>query len=107
MLHRPFDTRTMILAYLGELKPEEFIPVRILIFDLNLRFTTAKNTLTKLEQDWLVEKKITVDRGTMASFRISPTAVMEEKINGIATGRSVPFVPPEWNPQYGRHPHGL
>lgn len=101
-------TRTKILAYLGELHPDEFVPVKKLILDLDLRFTTAKNMLTKLEQEWIVEKKITIDKGTIASFRISPTAVMEKVVNGmVITGTFVPFVPPEWEASYGRHPYGL
>lgn len=106
------SNRVRILAYLGQLKPNEFIPVRKLIFDLSLRFTTAKNILTELEQEWLVEKRIINNRGIVASFRIMPTAVMVRKVNGIATmnhpdGDYVPFVPPEWEANYGQHPYGI
>lgn len=102
------DPRTKILAYLGALHPGEFVPVKQLIFDLDLRFTTAKNILTKLEQEWIVEKKITTDKGTQASFRIMPTAVMAKKVNGIVVANeTVPYVPPEWEATYGRHPYGL
>lgn len=106
------STRTKILAYLGELKKDEFIPVRKLIYDLGLRFTTAKNVLSTLEEEWIVEKRITNKRGIIASFRIMPTAVMQRKVNGVATvnhpdGDYVPFVPPEWEAEYGQHPYGL
>lgn len=84
------------------------MPVRKLLADLDLRFTTAKNMLTKLEQEWIVEKKITVYKGTQASFRISPTAVMQKVVNGmVIEGEFVPFVPPEWEASYGKHPYGL
>lgn len=106
------STKTRILAYLGELRRGEFIPVKKLIHDLNLRFTTAKNALSALEEEWIVEKRITNKHGVVASFRISPTAVMQRKINGVATvdhpeGDYVPFVPPEWEANYGQHPYGL
>lgn len=93
------NTRTKILAYLGELHPGEFVSVRKLIFDLDLRFTTAKNVLTKLEEEWLVDKRITTRRGTQASFRISPDA----KAFRAGTDELIPFVPPEWSPEYGKH----
>jgi hypothetical protein len=104
------SVRVRILAYLGELKPGEFVKVRKLINDLDLRFTTAKNALSSLEEDWIVEKRIVNNRGIVASFRIMPTAVMPRKINGVATvnhpdGDYVPFVPPEWESQYGKHPY--
>jgi hypothetical protein len=106
------NTRTRVLAYLGELRPGEFVPVRKLIYDLSLRFTTAKNVLSSLEEEWIVEKRITNKRGIIASFRIMPTAVMQRKVNGVATmnhpmGDFVPFVPPEWEASYGQHPYGI
>jgi hypothetical protein len=105
------NVRTKILAYLGELKLGVYIPVRKLIADLGLRFTTAKNVLSQLEGEWIVEKKITTEKGTIASFRISKTAVTQRKVNGVATvnhpnGDYVPFVPPEWEASYGQHPYG-
>jgi hypothetical protein len=113
------STRTKILAYLGELKHAEFVAVKQLINDLNLRFTTAKNILTQLEQEWLVEKKVTTRKGTAAFFRISPTAVVPRVShsgcgNGVVNMHenqqqevaTVPFVPPEWSSQYGKHPYG-
>lgn len=106
------STRTKILAYLGELKPKEFVAVKKLIADLGLRFTTAKNTLSQLEEEWLVEKRITNRNGIIASFRIMPTATEQRKVNGVATvdhpnGDTVPFTPPEWEADYGKHPYGL
>jgi hypothetical protein len=106
------STKTKVLAYLGELKKDEFVPVKKLIYDLGLRFTTAKNVLTALEEEWIVEKRIVNKRGIIASFRIMPTAVMQRKVNGVATvnhpdGDYVPFVPPEWEASYGQHPYGL
>lgn len=107
------STRTRILAYLGELKRGEYIPVKKLIYDLSLRFTTAKNVLAALEEEWLVDKKIETTRGTIALFRISPTAVSCVRTVGVAgmnqtqEQRFVPYVPPEWSASYGRHPYGL
>lgn len=102
------STRTRILAYLGELKPKEFVPVRKLIYDLSLRFTTAKNVLTTLEEEWIVDKKITVVHGTIAHFRISPDAVMAAPVAANSCEqRLVPFVTPEWSATYGKHPYGL
>jgi hypothetical protein len=105
------STRVRILAYLGELRREEFVPVKKLIYDLSLRFTTAKNVLSQLEEEWIVEKRITTTKGTVASFRIAKTAVMQRRENGVATvnhpnGDYVPFVPPEWEAEYGQHPYG-
>lgn len=114
------SNRVRILAYLGELKQEEFVAVKKLIHDLDLRFTTAKNILSQLEQEWLVEKRITTRNGTAASFRIAPTAVTAKLIitsagagNGVAMNQStqpraelVPYVPPEWSASYGQHPYG-
>lgn len=106
------STRTKILAYLGELRGAEFVPVKKLIADLGLRFTTAKNTLSLLEEEWIVEKRITNRNGIIASFRIMPTAQQQRKINGVATmdhphGDYIPFTPPEWEASYGQHPYGL
>ena len=98
------STRTKILAYLGELKPGEFVAVRKLIFDLGLRFTTAKNVLGKLEEEWIVDKRITTTRGTAASFRISPEA-KTMKNNADGSTLVSPYVPPEWNEEYGKHPY--
>jgi hypothetical protein len=118
-MHAPYpcsngtpSTRIRVLAYLGELRPNDFIPVRKLIYDLGLRFTTAKNVLSQLEQEWIVEKRITNKQGIIASFRIMPTAVMQRKVNGVATmghkdGDYIPFVPPEWEADYGQHPYGI
>lgn len=104
------NVRTRILAYLGELRAGDLVPVRKLINDLDLRFTTAKNVLSQLEEEWIVEKQITTQRGTVASFCISKTAMMQRKVNGVATvnhpnGDYVPFVPPEWEASYGQHPY--
>lgn len=96
--------RTKVLAYLGQLHPGEFIPVKKLIHDLSLRFTTAKNVLTALEEEWIVEKKIVNNRGIIASFRIMPTAVT---VKSNSDGQLIPYVPPEWEPIYGKHPYGL
>ena len=87
--------RTKILAYLGQLRPEEYAPARKLCYHLNLRFSTAKNTLTMLEERGLVEKIISNDKGVVALFRIDPHANM----------KGIPFVPPEWSDAYGKHPH--
>lgn len=92
--------RTKILAYLGELRQGEFVPVKKLIFDLGLRFTTAKNILSKLEAEWIVDKRITTTRGTVAAFRISPDARTHNN-----RGEVVAYVPPEWSPAYGKHPY--
>jgi alpha-L-fucosidase len=105
------SARVRILAYLGELRREDFVPVKKLINDLSLRFTTAKNVLSQLESEWLVEKKITTTRGTVASFRIAKNAVTQRRVNGVATvnhpsGDYVPYVPPEWEAEYGQHPYG-
>ena len=104
--------RTKILAYLGELKPGVFISSQKLCCDLALRFTTAKNVLTTLEDLGLVQKKITTEKGTVASFRINPNAgsiATVEKLTGNGTSimeqRIVPFVPPEWSDAYGKHPY--
>lgn len=110
------STRTKILAYLGELKPGVFVSAKKLCYDLALRFTTAKNTLTMLEDRGLVEKKITNIKGTVASFRIDPNAgtmATVEKVQLTGTGTSVmtterrliPYVPPEWSDAYGKHPN--
>lgn len=104
--------RIKILAYLGELKPGDFVSAQKLCYDLALRFTTAKNVLTTLESLLLIEKKITTEKGTVASFRISPNAgtiATVEKDIGIGTSvmeqKIVPFVPPEWSDAYGKHPY--
>lgn len=112
------STRTKILAYLGQLKPDDFVSATRLCCDLALRFTTAKNTLTLLEERGLVEKKIRNEKGTIAEFRIDPNAGkivgLEEvtvKLTGTGTSvmtterRFVPYVPPEWSDAYGKHPY--
>lgn len=106
------STRILVLAYLGQLRPKEFVTSQKLVRDLSLRFTTAKNVLAALEEEWIVEKRIENRNGIVASFRIMPTAVMPRKINGVATvnhpdGDYVSFVPPEWEASYGQHPYGL
>lgn len=112
------STRTKILAYLGELKPDDFVSAKKLCYDLALRFTTAKNTLTLLEERGLVEKKITNIKGTVASFRIDPNAgtiTTVEKVQQTGTGTSmityerrlIPYVPPEWSDAYGKHPSSV
>lgn len=112
----PGTTRTRILAYLGELKSGDYVSARKLVNDLSLRFTTAKNVLTVLEEEWIVEKKITTVRGTVAEFRISPTASvprarqatsMNQPNHSQASLELVPFVPPEWSDAYGEHPYGF
>lgn len=101
------SARTKILAYLGQLKKDDFIPAKKLCYDLGLRYTTAKNTLTMLEERGLVEKKIENVKGTVASFRIDPDAT--EKRNGVAMEqiRIVPYTPPEWSEAYGHHPYSV
>ncbi len=112
------STRTKILAYLGELKSDDFVSSKKLCYDLALRFTTAKNILTSLEDSGLVEKKITTDKGTIASFRIDPNAgtmTIVEKVLQTGTGTSmvtnerrlIPYVPPEWSDAYGKHPSSV
>lgn len=120
------SNRTRILAYLGELRAGEFIPVKKLINDLSLRFTTAKNILSALEEEWIVEKKIVNNKGVVALFRISATAVTcraqphttGNNAIGVALNQQavatteqsaattlVPYVPPEWEASYGQHPY--
>lgn len=109
------NTRTKILAYLGELRPGEFVPVKKLIYDLSLRFTTAKTVLSQLEEEWIVEKRIINNRGIIASFRIMKTAMVAQA-NGVASmndnsssasSDTSPFIPPEWEASFGQHPYGL
>lgn len=111
------STRTKILAYLGELRPTEFVSAKKLCYDLALRFTTAKNTLTLLEERGLVAKKITTTHGTVALFQIDPNAgtmatVEISQQTGTGTNvmtterRLIPYVPPEWSDAYGKHPYG-
>lgn len=110
LLVKQVSTRTKILAYLGELKKGEYVSSKKIVADLSLRFTTAKNVLTQLEEQWLVEKQIRTEHGTVALFRISPTATMTRTENGVANMESpavVPFVPPEWSDAYGKHPSGI
>lgn len=86
--------RTKILAYLGELHTGEFVSARKLINDLSLRFTTAKNILTVLEQEWIVEKELRITRRTtQAFFRLQPTNTSTQI--------------PEWDDSYGKHPAGI
>jgi len=94
-------TRTKILAYLGQLKGASFVSAKKLCYDLQLRYTTAKNTLTTLEERGLVEKKIETEKGTVALFRIDPAAtqLMRNSVN-LRTA----YVPPEWSDAYGKHP---
>ena len=100
------STRTKILAYLGQLKPEEFISAKRLCYDLALRFTTAKNTLTLLEERGLVTKLITSNKGVVASFKIASDAgKYQPRTDGAEGMRFVPYVPPEWSDAYGRHPY--
>lgn len=100
----PTITRTRILAYLGQLKPDEWASARKLCYDLDLRFTTAKNVLTALEDRGWVEKMISSDKGIIAKFRIDPAAITKQ-ITPEGTSKMVGFIPPEWEPAYGRHPH--
>lgn len=78
------SVRTKLLAYLGQLRPEEYRSARRLCYDLNLRFSTAKNTLEMLEERGFVEKVISNKKGRVALFRIDPHA----------TADGSPYVPP-------------
>lgn len=89
--------RTKILAYLGQLKKDEWRSAPDLCRDLSIRYSSAKNTLEMLEERGLIEKVITNRRGIVAVYRIDPRAAA----NGI------PYVPPEWHDGYGKHPHAL
>lgn len=99
------STRTKILAYLGQLKPDEYVSAKRLCYDLALRFTTAKNTLTLLEERGLVNKMITTTKGTVASFKIASDAGVYVVKEGTPERRFIPYVPPEWSDAYGRHPY--
>jgi hypothetical protein len=93
------SAKTKILAYLGQLKPDDWADSKKICLDLDLRFTTAKNTLSLLETRDMVEKIVTTTKGTRAKFRLNPTYQVS---NG---SRLVPYVPPEWSPAYGKHPN--
>jgi len=97
--------RTKILAYLGELKKDEFVPAMKLCRDLDLRFTTAKNTLTMLEERGFVEKLVSNNPGIVASFRLDPSAGIKNKGQGIEQDTFIPYIPPAWSDAYGKHPH--
>ncbi len=104
------STRTRILAYLGELKPDDFVPAMKLCCDLSLRFTTAKNTLTMLEERGLVEKRKEPNKGSVVSFRIDPEAgtVQPNRVaeqGATMTKSFVPYIPPQWSDAYGKHPY--
>ncbi len=95
--------RTKILAYLGALKPGDFASARRIVYDLDLRFTTAKNTLDMLEARGLVEKVISNKKGIVAMFRIDPAAVEKVEVSpGVAQMK--PYIPPDWEDAYGKHP---
>jgi predicted ArsR family transcriptional regulator len=100
------STRTRILAYLGQLRAGEYVPAKKLCNDLRLRFTTAKNTLTLLEERGLVEKQVTTARGTVASFRIAADACTVS-YNKDGSRRLLPYCPPEWSDAYGKHPNSV
>lgn len=89
--------RTKILAYLGQLKKDEWKSAPDLCRDLSIRYSSAKTTLQMLEERGLVEKVITNRRGIVAMFRIDPRASKD----------GIPYVPPEWHDGYGKHPHAL
>ncbi len=112
------STKTKILAYLGELKPGDYVSAKKLCYDLALRFTTAKNCLTTLEDRGLVDKMITNNKGTVALFRIDPNAgkikdfvVTQKTETGTSVmtteRRLIPYVPPEWSDAYGKHPSSV
>lgn len=92
--------RVKILAYLGQLKKDEFVAARKLVLDLDLRYTTAKNVLEQLEERGYVQKIVSNHRGVFAKFRLDPGAY---KL--LNSGSQQPFVPPEWEDAYGRHPY--
>ena len=102
-------TRTRILAYLGQLQHGEFVSSGKIINDLQLRRTTAKNTLDYLEERGLVEKRISNDRRVVAEFRIHPDSVQVDTSKQVVNGlpATTPYLPPEWSDVYGKHPHSV
>lgn len=85
------SNKTKVLAYLGQLRSNEFVRGRKLVFDLSLRYRTAQKTLELLVVRGLVDKKIETRNGTIALYRINP---------------SIAVILPEWSANYGRHPYG-
>lgn len=84
------STRTKILAYLGQLKGDDYAFLMKMCFHLNLRAPTAKNILKVLEEESVIEKQLDPRRTTRAKYRIS---------------RARPTIPPEWSDAYGKHPY--
>ncbi len=98
-------TKTKILAYLGELKKNEWVLATKLCLHLNLRYTTAKNTLAMLEHQGLVAKEISKERGTVALYCIPVDTSVKLWENSRWVHK--PFIPPEWSAAYGQHPHAV
>jgi hypothetical protein len=96
------DSKVKIMAYLGQLRPREWVLATKLCLDLNLRFTTAKNSLQQLEDRGIVAKKKETDHGTVVLFCIPPGTIQRRWIDDrwIET----PLIPPEWDDTYGKHP---
>ena len=94
------NARIRILAYLGQLKKDSFVSARTLCLDLDIRYTTAKNILSGLEDRMLVEKRLSNKPNVVAEFRLHPGAHIAGKDNAL-----IPYIPPEWDDAYGKHPH--
>ena len=97
---RSTNARIRILAYLGQLKKDSFVSARNLCLDLDLRYTTAKNILSGLEDRMIVEKRISNKPNIVAEFRLHPGAQVATKDNNLTA-----YIPPEWDDAYGKHPH--
>ena len=97
---RSTNARIRILAYLGQLKKDSFVAARNLCLDLDIRYTTAKNILSGLEDRMIVEKRLVNKPNVVAEFRLHPGAHIADKDNTL-----IPYIPPEWDDAYGKHPH--
>lgn len=100
------SARTKILAYLGQLRVGEWVSARKLCFDLQLRYTTAKNSLAGLEDRDLVHKRISNLKGVVAEFQLNSSATVKVQ-NTRGEVVNVAYVPPDWSDAYGKHPHNL
>ncbi len=96
--------RTMVLAYLGQLRKDEWASAMVICTHLNLRFRTAQRTLALLLERELVEKRLDNKKGTVALFRIHPLATTFV-INKHGEQVVATYVPPDWSDAYGKHPH--
>jgi predicted transcriptional regulator len=99
------DSKIKIMAYLGQLKPGEWVLATKLCLDLNLRFTTGKNSLTQLEDRGLIAKRKETDGGTVVLFCIPPGTLQRKWKDDRWI--DTPYIPPEWDDAYGKHPHSI